>query len=109
MNIDQHILRALRQEPDAGPPADFARNVAAMAAARQPAAAGVEQWLLRGLSVVFALSALVVAAMQGGDWLATLPALLPSAATATTVNWAAATAACLGLTWVMSRLRQEPL
>jgi len=105
MNIDQHILRALRQEPDAGPPADFARRVAAAAGSAPRPVASVEQWLLRGLVAVFVLSALVVGAMHGRDWLAGLPAL-PGAGMSTW-NWAAALLACIALSWSLDRLRAE--
>ena len=106
MNIDQHILRALRQEPDAGPPADFARRVAAAAAApAQPPATSVEQWLLRGLVAVFVLSALVVGAMHGREWLAGLP-VVPHAAMSTW-NWAAALLACVALSWALDRVRAD--
>ena len=125
MNIDQHILRALRQEPDAGPPADFARRVAAAAAQihgariimlathrRIHAAAAENRMLsyeecaeLRGLVAVFVLSALVVGAMQGREWLAGLPAV-PHAAISSW-NWAAALLACVALSWALDRVRVD--
>ena len=53
-DIDVHIDRALRREADAGPPADFARSVAALARDRT-AEPEVERWLLRALVTVLAI------------------------------------------------------
>lgn len=105
MNIDQQIIRALRQEPDAGPPADFARSVAARVAPAPAPEAGLERWLLRGLVAVFALSALVVAGMQGREWLAGFMALPLAAAGPSALNWAAALLACVGVSWSLERVR----
>ena len=79
-DIDVHIDRALRREADAGPPADFARSVAALARDRT-AEPEVERWLLRAL--VMSLP------MLGG---------------ATAANWAIAMLACVALSWTLDRL-----
>jgi hypothetical protein len=106
MNIDQHILQALGKEPDAGPPADFARSVAASAGpVNRPAAAAFEQWLLRGLAILFALSALAVVALYGRAWLVPLSALPAAAGLGTTINWMLAAGACVALNWLLARLR----
>lgn len=109
MNIDRHDIdslvdRALRREPDAGPPADFARSVAARVAHAPAMDARVERWLLRGLALAFACAALAVVALYGREWLAGF-ALLPLFAGATALNWAAALLACVGLSWSFEHLR----
>lgn len=106
--IDRHVDRALQREPDAGPPADFARSVAARVAGAAATDARVERWLLRGLALAFACSALVVAALYGREWLAGF-ALLLSAAGATAMNWLLALLACVALSWSFERLRVSAL
>lgn len=107
-SIDRHIDRALRREPDAGPPAGFARSVAARVARASVADARLERWLLRGLALVFAGSALVVAALYGREWFAGF-ALLPAAAGATAANWLLVLVACVALSWSFERLRVAAL
>src|SRR3546814_6926482 len=85
-DIDRHVDLALRREPDAGPPADFARNVAELARVRA-ADPAVERWLVRVLMVVLVLAGLVVAAIYGHDWMAAFGAL-PVLGGATAMNWA---------------------
>ena len=103
-DIDRRIDQALRREPDAGPPAGFARTVAVRARdeAGDPA---VERWLTRVLVALFALSGIVVTAIHGREW---LPAFgsLPMLDDATTFNWTAAMLACVALSWSLDRLRQ---
>lgn len=105
-SIDHHIDRALRREPDAGPPADFARSVAARVAQASAQAsaldARVERWLLRGLALVFACSALAVVALYGREWIAGF-VLLPAGASATALNWMLALLACVALSWSFER------
>ena len=102
MNIDQHLDRALRQEPDAGPPVDFAHSVAARVAR---SGARAERWL-SGMAVLAFVAAAVHAGLRYGDaMMPVLAGLVPQSEPATALNWAAATGACLGLTWVVSRLR----
>jgi len=102
-DIDRHLVQALRREPDAGPPADFARMVA-MRARDEAADPDVERWLIRVLAALFALSGIVVVAIQGREW---LPAFgsLPMLGDASTFNWAAAMLACVALSWSLQRLR----
>ena len=73
---DLRILDALRNAPPAGLPPGFATQVAAMARA-QAANSQLEQRLLRGLGVVFALSAAGVVAWYGRGWAADLALVLP--------------------------------
>ena len=102
--IERHIDLALRREPDAGPPADFARNVA-MLARERAADPAIERWLVRALVAVFALAASVVTVIYGREW---LPAFgsLPLSVDASRLNWVAAMLACVALTWVLGRTGQ---
>jgi hypothetical protein len=108
-SIDHHIDRALRREPDAGPPPDFARGVVARVAQASAQAsaldARVERWLLRGLAIAFACSALAVVALYGREWITGFVLLLPAGASATALNWMLALLACVALSWSFERLR----
>lgn len=99
--IDRHVDLALRREPDAGPPADFARGVAMLAGDRA-ADPAIERWLVRALVAVFVVAALVVTAIYGREWIPAFGSLSLSV-DASTLNWVAATLACVGLTWAMGR------
>lgn len=112
---DRVVARALRQAPDAGPPADFARNVA-LAVEQAPAPeTRLEQWLLRGLAVMFAGAALAVVALYGrawfngewfdGQWLKGMGGWLATASAGTTANWLLALFACVVLSWSLDRVR----
>jgi hypothetical protein len=107
--IDRHIDQALRREPDAGPPADFARSVAARVAQASGQASvwepRMERWLLRGLALVFAGATLAVVALYGREWITGFALLLPAAASATALNWMLALLACVALSWSFERLR----
>lgn len=107
-SIDHHIDRALRREPDAGPPADFARSVVAWVAQASTTDARLERWLLGGLALVFACSALAVVALYGREWIAGFALLLPAAG-ATALNWVLALLACVALSWSFERLRMASL
>ena len=107
---DLRIARALRRAPAVGLPSDFATRVAAMA--RAPAAAPavaeqslVEQRLLRGLTLVFALSAAVVVAWYGRGWVAELATVLPGGRDA--VGWSGVAALCLLGNWGFGALRRQ--
>lgn len=104
-NIDRCIDRALRREPDAGPPPDFARSVAARVDLASASDARMERWLLRGLAAVFACSALAVVALYGREWIAGFALLLPAGASATVMNWMLALLACIALSWSFERVR----
>ena len=112
------IARALRRAPPVDLPADFATTVARSAAAQvasrahaqsAPAVAPdqslLEQRLLRGLVIVFALSAAVVVAWLGRGWVAELAAVLPGGGDA--VAWSGVAALCLLGNWGVGVLRQQ--
>lgn len=103
----RQVARALRQPLASAPPPDFARSVAASAAAAHaPPDMRLELLLLRTLSGLLLVSAIAAAALYGGEWLRAFAALLPSAATGIALNWALALAACLGLSWSFGRLQR---
>jgi hypothetical protein len=101
----RQVARALRQPADSAPPPDFARTVAArVAAAHAPPDMRLELALLRALSGLLGMSAIVAAALYGGQWLHAFAALLPPIVTGTALNWALALGACLALSWGFGRL-----
>ena len=103
----RQVARALRQPAASAPPPDFARRVAAsVAAAHAPPDMRLEMLLLRALSGLLGVSAIVAAALYGGRWLHAFAALLPPIVTGTALNWALAVAACLGLSWSFGRLQR---
>lgn len=104
------IARALRRAPPVDLPADFAAQVAALAltqsvSATAPEQSLLEQRLLRGLVIVFALSAAVVVAWFGHRWVAELAALLPGGGDA--VVWSGVAALCLLGNWGVGLLRGQ--
>ena len=108
--IELRIARALRRAPPDALPVDFARQVAALAhgQARSPAVPEqslLEQRLLRGLVIVFALSAAVVVAWLGRGWASELAAVLPGGADA--VAWSGVAALCVLGNWGVGVLRQQ--
>ena len=102
-DIDVHIDRALRREADAGPPADFARSVAALARDRT-AEPEVERWLLRALVMVLAIAGIAVAVIHGRQWLPAFESL-PMLGGATQASIAIAQFAAVALSWTLDRLR----
>jgi hypothetical protein len=104
----RQVARVLRQPLASVPPPDFASTIAARAAATHvPPDMRLELLLLRALSCLLLVSAIAAAVLYGGDWLRAFAALLPSVATGTTLNWALALGACLGLSWSFGRLQQR--
>ncbi|MEG2940790.1 MAG: hypothetical protein RR969_04320 [Thermomonas sp.] len=108
--VDVRIARALRRAPSVELPFDFAAQVAAIARAEAASSAVVEQGqfeqrLLRGLVVVFALSAAVVVAWFGRGWVAELAAVLPGGGDA--VAWSGVAALCLLGNWGFGLLRGQ--
>lgn len=106
--LDLRIARALRRAPSVDLPVDFAAQVAALA--RVQAASAIvteqsllEQCLLRGLVIVFALSSAVVVAWFGRGWIADLAEVLPGGGDA--VAWSAVAALCLLGNWGFGLLR----
>ena len=65
---DLRIARALRHAPAVDLPFDFAAQVAALARRQAAVDSRMEQRLLRGLVLVFVLSAAVVVAWYGRGW-----------------------------------------
>ena len=100
------LMRALRTPLPDALPADFARSVAARAAKPATVDTSLEQQFQRLLLAALVVAALVACAMYGGGWLRASVAALPLLDRATTVNWSAALAACLGLSWAMDVLRR---
>ena len=108
--VELRIARALRREPPGGLPVDFATQVAALALGQAPSPAApeqslLEQRLLRGLVIVFALAAAVVVAWLGRGWAAELAAVLPGGTDA--VAWSGLAALCVLGNWGIGVLRQQ--
>jgi hypothetical protein len=108
--VDSRIARALRRAPSVDLPVDFAAQVAAIARAEAASPAAVEQAmleqrLLRGLVIVFAVSAAVVVAWFGRGWVAELAAVLPGGGDA--VAWSGVAALCLLGNWAVGLLRGQ--
>ena len=102
---DLRIARALRQAPPIALPSDFAVQVGALARAQAAANSLFEQRLLRGLVLLFALSAAVVVAWQGRGWVTLLADTLPGGAEA--VGWSGIAAVCLLANWGWGALRRQ--
>lgn len=102
---DLRIARALRRAPSVDLPDDFASQVAALARTQAMASAVLEQRLLRGLVLAFALSAAVVVAWFGRGWVAELGAVLPGGRDA--VAWSGIAALCLLGNWGFGLLRDR--
>ena len=103
------IARALRRATPMDLPPGFAVQVAALARAQASPAASeqslLEQRLLRGLVIVFALSAAVVVAWFGRGWVSELAAVLPGGGDA--VAWSGVAALCLLGNWGVGLLRGQ--
>ncbi len=100
---DLRISHALRRAPAMDLPFDFASQVASLAPAQAVANSALEQRLLRGLVLVFAVSAAVVVAWYGRAWPAELAAVLPGGSDA--VGWSGAAALCVLANWGFGALR----
>jgi len=105
----RRLMGALRTPLPDALPADFARKVAARAAKASALDTRLEQQVQRLLLATLVLAALAACAVYGGDWLRASIAALPLLDHATTLNWSAALAACLGLSWAMDALRRRTL
>ncbi len=102
---DLRIARALRLAPSMDLPPDFAAQVAALARTQAIFSAVLEQRLLRGLVLVFALSAAVVVAWFGRGWVAELGTVLPGGQDA--VAWSGIAALCVLGNWGFGLLRDR--
>ena len=104
------LAHALRQPLQESLPPDFARHVAALAAAGMAAkpTTGIrfEFALTISLLIIFALAAGWATASYGSAWLpsisATLPAPDPSA-----IRWLLAFAGCIGMSWLLGSWQQH--
>lgn len=103
--LELRIARALLHAAPVDLPFDFAARVAALARAQAAANTLLEQRLLRGLVLVFALSTAVVVAWYGRGWMAELAALLPGGNDA--LGWTGAAAICLLVNWGWDALRTQ--
>ena len=99
------VARALRRVPAMDLPADFAARVASLARAQAACSVVLEQRLLRGLVLLFGLSAAVVVAWFGRGWVAELATILPGGRDA--VAWSGITALCVLGNWGVGLLRQH--
>ena len=102
---DLRIARALRHAPAVDLPFDFAAQVAALARRQAAVDSRMEQRLLRGLVLVFVLSAAVVVAWYGRGWPAELATVLPGGSEA--VGWSGIAALCLLGNWGFGALRRQ--
>lgn len=97
---DALLAQALRTQPLASPPPDFAADTARLVASGRAVHGDdgrLERWLLNGLWSVLVLGALVVAGIYGGQWLALANGSLGAGGT----QWALAGAACVALSWAL--------
>lgn len=101
---DLRVARALRQVPPIDLPIDFAAQMAGLARMQVANNSEFEQRLLRGLSVLFGLSALVTVAWFGRSWPADLAAILPGGNQA--VGWSMAAGLCMLCNWAFVLLRR---
>jgi len=109
----RRMSHALRMPMDDALPGDFAANVARLAQAGVVVDAPFDapdaalERKLTGLFVgIFAIAAVVVAAIYGSQWLPPILGLL-HLDSAVAVNWALALAACVGATWATEQLRRN--
>ena len=102
---DLRVARALRQAPPIDLPIGFAAQVAGLARAQAINNTLFEQRLLRVLSVLFGVSALVTVAWFGRSWPADLAAILPGGGEA--ASWTMAAGLCVLCNWAFVLLRRK--
>ncbi|MGV8923299.1 MAG: hypothetical protein ACOH1L_08130 [Thermomonas sp.] len=102
---DLRVARALRQAPPIDLPVDFVTQVAGLARVQATNNSLFEQRLLRGLSVLFGLSALMTVAWYGRSWPADLAAILPGGSEA--ASWSLAAGLCVLGDWAFALLRRQ--
>ncbi len=102
---DLRVARALRQAPRIALPVDFAAQMAGLVRVQAANNSLFEQRLLRGLSVMFALSALITVAWYGRSWPADLAAALPGGSEA--VSWSTAAGLCVLGNWAFALVRRQ--
>ena len=84
---------------------DFAAQVAGLARMQAANDSLLEQRLLRGLSALFGLSALVTLAWYGRSWPADLAVVLPGGSVA--ASWSMAAGLCVLSNWAFALLRRK--
>ena len=102
---DLRIARALRHAPPVELPLEFAAQVAALAHGAAQASGALEQRLLRGLGIAFALSAAAVVAWCGRGWAADLAAVLPGGDEA--LGWCVVAGLCLLVNWGLGAMKRR--
>jgi len=96
----RRVAAALNCAPRSEPPRDFAAEMAMQIDQQN---AGIEQALFRGLFLGLAVSAIVVTALYGGRWWQAMQATPTDGA----LQWVAAVAGCVALSWVIGQLRRS--
>jgi hypothetical protein len=66
----------------------------------------LEQRLLLALGVLFGVAALMAVVVYGGGWLSPVVSLIGHAGRST-LSWAMAAMACVGVSWVAEHLRRQ--
>lgn len=104
---DLLVAQALRSVPLPALPADFARDVARLAAAASARAedtndSPLEQILTAALGLSLGVAGVLTAAHYGADWWQASASLLPDGST---LGWVAVAAGCLAVSWVTGRLK----
>lgn len=92
------LLRTLKAAPVDNLPADFAKQVSALAAAQagERGSTAPERMLATVLASALLLAAVVVTVIYGSTWWPPFEALLPAPASA---QWLLALIVCLGISW----------
>ena len=103
--VELRIAQALRHAPAVHLPADFAARLAAQVQAQAATNLRLEQFLVRGLVLVFAAGTAVVTAWYGRGWAAALAGSLPGGSAA--AGWCGLALGCLLLNWGSGVLRQR--
>lgn len=103
--VHLRVARALRHAPRVDLPNDFAARVTVLARVQATNNSLFEQRLLRGLSVLLAVSALVTVAWYGRSWPASLAAVLPGGSEA--ASWSMAAGLCVMANWAFALLRGQ--
>lgn len=98
------VARALRQALPIDLPLDFAAQVAGLARVQAADNVLFEQRLLRGLWVLFGLSALMTVAWYGRSWPTDLAVILPGGSEA--ASWTLAAGLCVFGNWAFALLRR---
>ena len=104
---DLRVARALRQAPAIDLPPDFAAQVAGLVRAQAVNDSQFEQRLLRILSLLLGVSAVVTVAWFGRGWPAELAAVLPGGAES--AGWTLLAGLCALGNWGLGLLRQGTL